>query len=103
MIERGMPSAQPNWRSDLCCTVPIASARSPACPAAKGTAMSLLIRRRGEENWHEPITQSHTKEAELQKLLAHSLTPPAATGLVRPRRQGGSVVPQRAQIGRAHV
>jgi len=49
-------------------------------------------------NWHEPITQSHTKEAELQKLLAHSLTPPAATGLVRPRRQGGSVVPQRARV-----
>jgi len=37
------------------------------------------------------------EKAELQKLLAHSLTPPAATGLVRPRRQGGSVVPQRAR------
>ena len=34
--------------------------------------MSLLIRRKGEENWHEPITQSYTKEAELQRLLAHA-------------------------------
>jgi len=52
--------------------------RSPACPSREGNCMSFLIRRRGERNWHEPITpESHEREASFQKLLAHSLNSPS--------------------------
>jgi len=34
--------------------------------------MPLLIRRPGEESWREPVTQSYTKEAALQALLAEA-------------------------------